>query len=120
MKEFFLYFAGKKNWICSPRTKENSTICEMAANASDSKCPIAITLPREMWLYVWGFLDFDTLQKICTRVSKQWLKEIRNSTRLSGAMGLKIIKQDDMDDIEMKFLGRPQISEILSSNQENQ
>ena len=87
----------------------------MAASTSDPKCPI---LPREMWLYVWGFLDFNTLQKSCTRVSKQWLKEIRNSTRLSGVMGLKIIKQDDMDDIEMKFLGRPQISEILSSNQD--
>ena len=87
----------------------------MAASTSDPKCPI---LPREMWLYVWGFLDFNTLQRSCTRVSKQWLKEIRNSARLSGVMGLKIIKQDDMDDIEMKFLGRPQISEILSSNQD--
>ena len=75
MKEFFLYFAGKKNWICSPKTEENSTICEMAASTSDPKCPI---LPREMWLYVWGFLDFNTLQRSCTRVSKQWLKEIRN------------------------------------------
>ena len=82
----------------------------MAANASDSNCPIA--LPREMWLYVWGFLDFNTLQRICTRVSKQWLKEIRNSSRLSGVMGLKNINQDDND----IFRGS-QISEILSSNQ---
>ena len=101
MKEFFLYFAGKKNWICSPRTEENSTICEMAASTSDPKCPI---LPREMWLYVWGFLDFNTLQRSCTRVSKQWLKEIRNSIRLSGVMGLKILKEDVM---ERKILGSP-------------
>ena len=79
----------------------------MAANASDSKC--SIPLPREMWLHVWGFLDFNTLQRSCTRVSKQWLKEIRNSTRLSRVMGLKITKQDDTD----IFRGS-QISEILS------
>ena len=83
----------------------------MAANASDSNCPIALS--REMWLYVWGFLDFNTLQRSCTRVSKQWLKEIRNSTRLSGVMSLKIIKQDDT----YIFRGS-QISEILSSNQD--
>ena len=88
----------------------------MAANASDSKC--SITLPREMWLHVWGFLDFNTLQRICTRVSKQWLKEIRNSSRLSGVMGLKNLKQDDMDVIQRKILGSPQISEILASNQD--
>jgi hypothetical protein len=107
MKEFFLYFAGKKT---SPTT---SKISKMAANASDSKC--SITLPREMWLHVWGFLDFDTLQKKCTTVSKQWLKEIRNSSRLSGVMGLKNLKQDDF---RRKILGSPQISEILASNQD--
>jgi len=48
-----------------------------------------INLPREMWIEIWSFLDFKTLQKTCTLVSKTWLEEIRNSTRLSGEMTLK-------------------------------
>lgn len=41
-----------------------------------------------MWHHVWTFLDFDTLQKTCTIVSKKWLEEIRDSPRLSGEMTL--------------------------------
>jgi len=48
-----------------------------------------INLPREMWIEIWSFLDFKTLQKTCTLVSKTWFEEIRNSTRLSGEMTLK-------------------------------
>ena len=42
-----------------------------------------------MWIEIWSFLDFKTLQKTCTLVSKTWFEEIRNSTRLSGEMTLK-------------------------------
>jgi len=48
-----------------------------------------INLPREMWIEIWSYLDFKTLQKTCTLVSKTWFEEIRNSTRLSGEMTLK-------------------------------
>ena len=48
-----------------------------------------INLPREMWIEIWSFLDFKTLQKTCTLVSKTWFEEIRNSTKLSGEMTLK-------------------------------
>ena len=58
----------------------------MATSKYVSKCHI--TLPKEMWHHVWTFLDFDTLQKTCTIVSKKWLEEIRDSPRLSGEMTL--------------------------------
>ena len=37
-----------------------------------------------MWIEIWSNLDFHTLQKICTLVSKDWKKYIRGSTRLSS------------------------------------
>ena len=46
-------------------------------------------LPQEMLIKTLSFLDFDTLQKTCTRVSKLWFGVIRNSTELSGEMRLK-------------------------------
>ena len=42
------------------------------------------SLPKEMWIEIWSNLDFHTLQKICTLVSKDWKKYIRGSTRLSS------------------------------------
>jgi hypothetical protein len=51
---------------------------------------VNISLPTEVWVNVWSFVDFDTLQEICTLVSKGWLYEIRNSARLSGEMILRL------------------------------
>ena len=48
-----------------------------------------LSLPIEVWIQIWSFLDFDTLQKKCTRVSKKWFQEIRDSPSLSGEMKLK-------------------------------
>ena len=45
--------------------------------------------PREVWIKIWSHLDFETLQKTCTLVSKTWFDEIRDSTNLSGKMTLK-------------------------------
>ena len=42
------------------------------------------SLPKEMWIEIWSNLDFHTLQKICTLVSKDWKKYIRGSTKLSS------------------------------------
>ena len=47
------------------------------------------SLPKEMWIEIWSNLDFDT-QKICTRVSKKWLDEIRGSERLSSEIFLNL------------------------------
>ena len=44
------------------------------------------SLPVEVWIHAWSFLDFNTCQKICTLVSKTWLNQIRNSSVLSGEM----------------------------------
>ena len=47
------------------------------------------SIPKEMWIEIWSNLDFDT-QKICTRVSKEWKKNIRGSTRLSSEIFLNL------------------------------
>ena len=47
------------------------------------------SLPKEMWIEIWSNLDFDT-QKICTRVSKEWKKNIRGSIRLSSEIFLNL------------------------------
>ena len=47
-------------------------------------------LPTEVWIKIWSFLDFDTLQKVCTRVSTKGFWDIRNSALLSGEMKLKL------------------------------
>ena len=56
-----------------------------------------INLPTEVWIHIWSFLDFNTCQKICSRVSKEWLYKIRNSTRLSGEMIFRLEKQSVKD-----------------------
>ena len=38
-----------------------------------------LILPQEVWMLIWSFLDFKTLQKICIRVSKSWMEMIRSS-----------------------------------------
>ena len=57
-----------------------------------------INLPIEVWFHIWSFLDFNTRQKKCTRVSKEWLHQIRNSTRLSGEMILRL-ENRNLEDI---------------------
>ena len=49
-----------------------------------------LSLPIEVWIQIWTLLDFDTLQKKCTRVSKKWFQEIRDSPSLSAEMKLKV------------------------------
>ena len=56
-----------------------------------------INLPIEVWFHIWSFLNFNTRQKICTRVSKEWLHQIRNSTRLSGEMFLRLENRNVKD-----------------------
>ena len=63
-------------------------------NTSESS---EINLPTEVLIHIWSFLDFNTCQRKCTRVSKEWLYKIRNSTRLSGEMMMRLEKQNVKD-----------------------
>ena len=54
-----------------------------------------LSLPIEVWIQIWSLLDFDTLQKKCTRVSKKWFQEIRDSPSLSGEMKLTTTLNED-------------------------
>ena len=62
-----------------------------------------IILPEEVWILIWSYLDFNIVQKICSRVSKSWMEMIRNS-KLSWEMKLQIInyKDDAMDVIALR------------------
>ena len=67
----------------------------MLHTKKESKCFVSSkssksNLPTEVWILTWSFLDFNTVQKKCTLVSKKWLNIIRNSTRLSGEMILRL------------------------------
>ena len=67
----------------------------MLHTKKESKCFVSSkssksNLPTEVWILTWSFLDFNTVQKKCTLVSKEWLNGIRNSTRLSGEMILRL------------------------------
>jgi len=56
-----------------------------------------IRLPTEIWIHIWSFLDFNTLQKICILVSKEWFCKIRNSARLSGEIILRLENRNAKD-----------------------
>ena len=47
-----------------------------------------VILPEEVLIQIWTYLDFKTVQKTCTRVSKSWFEMIRNS-KLSWEMKLR-------------------------------
>jgi len=61
----------------------------MAVTRSLHRARVVAGTPREVWIKIWSHLDFETLQKTCTLVSKTWFDEIRDSTNLSGKMTLK-------------------------------
>ena len=62
-------------------------------------------MPEEVLIEIWSHLDFDTLQKTCTRVSNSWLGMIRNS-KLSWKMKLR--------DTRLGLLGVTDFNAILS------
>ena len=75
-----------------------------------------IILPTEVWVHIWSFLDFKTLQKICTLVSKGWLHDIRNSTRLSGELILRVCKYGGVSDINGALSRWPKLKVLHLSN----
>ena len=54
--------------------------------------------PTEVWLTIFGFLDWENLQEKAVLVSNSWLEMIRGSPELSGEMALKSdkIKKEDL------------------------
>ena len=47
-----------------------------------------IELPQEIWVKIFGYLDFMSLQHNATRVCKDWFHIIRNDVNLSGKLTL--------------------------------
>ena len=80
-----------------PSTDFKMLISKLLSKCFTSSKSFEINLPTEVWVHIWSFLDFNTLQEICTLVSKKWLHEIRYSTRLSGEMILRLSNQDVKD-----------------------
>ena len=60
-----------------------------------------VILPEEVLIQIWTYLDFKTVQKTCTRVSKSWFEMIRNS-KLSWEMKLRNTFYFSMDIIGVK------------------
>ena len=50
-------------------------------------------IPLEIWSKIFGYLDFETVQKTATLVCKQWFDMIRNDSVLSGELVLNSIRQ---------------------------
>ena len=49
---------------------------------------MTIPLPKDVWIEIWSLLDFETLQKTCTRVCKTCFDDIRDGGSLSGEIRL--------------------------------
>ena len=63
--------------------KMSETFSLMIANFPRSTMFGEIVLPEKILIQILSYLDFKTVQKICTLVSKSWLELIRSS-KLSG------------------------------------
>ena len=79
----------------------------LATSQPDSSEVEEILFPEEVWILIWSYLDFKTIQKTCTQVSKSWLEMIRSS-KLSWEMKLQhrfsffkldILEVEDFNDI---------------------
>ena len=83
------------------------SVKRLATSQPDSSEVEEIIFPEEVWILIWSYLDFKTIQKTCTQVSKSWLEMIRNS-KLSWEMRLQhrfsffkldILEVEDFNDI---------------------
>jgi len=72
-----------------------------------------IILPEEVLIQIWSYLDFKTVQRSCTRVSKSWLEMIRSS-KLSWKMKLRsTFYYPDVFSASMDMLGLKDFNEML-------
>ena len=72
-----------------------------------------IILPEEVLIQIWTYLDFKTVQKTCTRVSKSWFEMIRNS-KLSWEMKLRnTFYYPDVFSASMDIIGVKEFNAML-------
>ena len=77
-----------------------------------------IILPEEVLIQIWSYLDFKTIQRSCTRVSKSWFEMIRNS-KLSWEMKLRsTFYYPDVFSASKEMLGPKDVNEMLHTSLE--
>ena len=59
------------------------------------------SLPKEIWFKIWGDLDFQTRQKTCVLVCKEWFDDIRFDGELSGQL---FLRNDEMEDADVEAI----------------
>ena len=112
----FIWSAFQKLLFASlPRTDFKMLLSIFLSKCFPSSESFEISLPKEVWVYIWSFLDFNTRQKICTLVSKGWLYEIRNSTTLSSEMILRL-KNRNIRDINNALFRWPKLKVLQLSD----
>ena len=77
-----------------------------------------VIFPEEIWIFIWSYLDFKTLQKTCTRVSKSWLEMIRRS-KLSWEMKLRIADMLEVEDFNAILSHWTDVREIHFSSEQD-
>ena len=87
----------QKNWQLSISSKISLKRPESSLTSSTEI--EEFILPEEIWIMIWKYLDFKTLQKVCTQVSKSWLEMIRSS-KLSWEVKLRYTR-NYLEDFEV-------------------
>ena len=77
-----------------------------------------VLFPEEIWIFIWSYLDFKTLQKTCTCVSKSWMEMIRRS-KLSWEMKLGIANMLEVKDFNAILSHWTDIREIHFSSEQD-
>ena len=62
-----------------------------------------LELPKEIWVKIFGYLDFKSLQHDATRVCKYWFEIIRNDSTLSGKVAISAICNSEINSILIKW-----------------
>ena len=63
-------------------------------------CKMVLPLPEEVWVHIFEYLDYKSLQCISVLVCKEWFTIIRNDCKLSGELKIKQFKHEDLPDIK--------------------
>ena len=85
--------SNEKKGLIDQKNWQFSKSCKMPLKRPESSLTSSteieeFILPEEIWIKIWSYLDFKTLQRRCTRVSKCWMEMIRSS-KLSWEMKLR-------------------------------
>ena len=69
----------------------------------NTKSKISSEISPEIWVKIFGYLDFKSLQRIATCVCKRWFEIIRNDTTLSGKLTLTCRSSSEINSILGKW-----------------